>query len=322
MTSPVPGVWPVDQSTLDLLEWALTDHLNTVRDIARYDSQSDTTTVVNHLVYDAYGNVTSETDSAVNSLFLFTARPLDPDTGLQNNLNRWYDPSVGRWLSEDPAQADINLYRYAGNYPVFSTDPHGLRLVQCAYYDATPSEVPQQPVYKLIQVPDTWNGGDPCKIVLGSSIFGYWYEVPLKSKYRPGFKICRRDIQGGNCCDDLAAAIGNCCGGAHTYIQFGGVDANGNPLPGTWGLGIGGGSAGTLPLPELHFHPDSCFDLTACNAPLKYGKGAGKIGAKATDDEIKDCLSKVPMSKPYGMTSYNCKDWAEEAAAACGLCGG
>jgi RHS repeat-associated protein len=105
----------------------LTDHLNTVRDIARYDSESDTTTVVNHLVYDAYGNVTSETNSAVDSLFLFTARPLDPDTGLQNNLNRWYDPAVGRWLSEDPIgyNGGINLYEYVNDNPLLLVDPAG-----------------------------------------------------------------------------------------------------------------------------------------------------------------------------------------------------
>jgi len=60
------------------------------------------TTVVNHLVYDAFGNVTSESNPAVDSLFLFTARPFDQDSRLQYNLNRWYDPAVGRWLSEDP----------------------------------------------------------------------------------------------------------------------------------------------------------------------------------------------------------------------------
>jgi hypothetical protein len=38
----------------------LTDHLNTVRDIAKYDPGSNMTTVVNHLVYDAFGKVTSE----------------------------------------------------------------------------------------------------------------------------------------------------------------------------------------------------------------------------------------------------------------------
>jgi RHS repeat-associated protein len=116
----------VDGGTPELVKWTLTDHFNTVRDIARYDSETQSTTVVNHLVYDAYGNVTSETNSVVESLFLFTARPFDPDTRLQNNLNRWYDPSVGRWLSEDPVDDDLNLYRYCVNNPAILVDPLGL----------------------------------------------------------------------------------------------------------------------------------------------------------------------------------------------------
>ena len=42
------------------------------------------------------------------------------------NQSRWFDPSVGRWLSEDPAAADENLYRYCGNDPTDGTDPSGL----------------------------------------------------------------------------------------------------------------------------------------------------------------------------------------------------
>ncbi len=57
----------------ETVQWTLTDHLNTVRDIAKYDSQTDVTTVVNHLVYDAFGRLTSETNPAVDSLFLFPA---------------------------------------------------------------------------------------------------------------------------------------------------------------------------------------------------------------------------------------------------------
>jgi len=40
----------------------LADHLNTVRDIAKYDSGSDMTTVVNHLIYDAFGRDTGESN--------------------------------------------------------------------------------------------------------------------------------------------------------------------------------------------------------------------------------------------------------------------
>jgi len=85
--------------------------------------------VVNHLVYDAFGNLTSESNPAVDSLFLFTARPFDADTGLQNKLHRWYDPAIRCWLSEDPVQAEINLYRYVANSPVMYVDPSGLFTV-------------------------------------------------------------------------------------------------------------------------------------------------------------------------------------------------
>jgi len=76
----------------------------------------------------------------VDSLFLFTARPFDPDTGLQNNLNRWYDPSVGRWLSEDPigfAAGDANVYRYVGNAVVAASDTNGTDQTLFAFGSST-----------------------------------------------------------------------------------------------------------------------------------------------------------------------------------------
>jgi len=94
--------------------------------------------VVSNLICAVSSRVTGATNSpealfattpAVDSLFLFTARPFDPDTQLQNNLNRWYDARVGRWLSEDPIGywgGDKNLYRYAFHNPVGLIDPNGL----------------------------------------------------------------------------------------------------------------------------------------------------------------------------------------------------
>ena len=60
-------------------------------------------------------------------LFAFTRRPLDPHTNLYDYRARWYDPSVGRFLTEDPAglAADPNLYRYCGNSPLVNVDPSG-----------------------------------------------------------------------------------------------------------------------------------------------------------------------------------------------------
>ncbi len=58
----------------------------------------------------------------------FARGPFGQETQLQNNLNGWYDASVGRWLSEDPigfAAGDGNLYRYVGNATLQIVDPAG-----------------------------------------------------------------------------------------------------------------------------------------------------------------------------------------------------
>ncbi len=67
----------------------------------------------------------------IEHLFGYTGRMFDNEIGLQNNLNRWYDPVVGRWISQDPigfAAADANLYRYVRNQSTTATDPTGLFL--------------------------------------------------------------------------------------------------------------------------------------------------------------------------------------------------
>jgi RHS repeat-associated protein len=72
----------------------------------------------------------------VDCLFAFTGRMFDDDTGLQNNLNRWYDAAVGGWLSEDPigfASNDTSLYRYVRNRPTTATDPCGTELITIAW---------------------------------------------------------------------------------------------------------------------------------------------------------------------------------------------
>ena len=112
----------------------LCPNLGSVRDVI--DSNGDLRI---HRVFDAFGNVVDETHyntsgtevtsgqtGYVDEAFAFTGRWFDPDTNLQNNLNRWYDPAVGRWLSEDPLPllaSDANPYRYVGNMPVIMVDP-------------------------------------------------------------------------------------------------------------------------------------------------------------------------------------------------------
>ncbi|HTB21911.1 MAG TPA: RHS repeat-associated core domain-containing protein, partial [bacterium] len=55
----------------------------------------------------------------------------DDDTGLVYFWNRWYDPSVGRWVNEDPIRqaGGVNLYGYVANNPAIGTDSVGLYTV-------------------------------------------------------------------------------------------------------------------------------------------------------------------------------------------------
>ncbi|MBI2481395.1 MAG: hypothetical protein HYV60_22980 [Planctomycetia bacterium] len=67
--------------TNDIL-WPLSDNFGTVRDLADYDPIADATTVANHLTYDAFGNITSETNAAIDHIFAYTGRERDKESDL------------------------------------------------------------------------------------------------------------------------------------------------------------------------------------------------------------------------------------------------
>jgi RHS repeat-associated protein len=124
-------------TTPGAVSWALTDNEGTVKDLAVYNTSTGTTSIENHRVLDAYGNVLTQTDmasgcaAAVDCVFGYTGKYFDQATGLQNNVERWYDPKTGRWLSQDPIGfwgGDADLYRYCGNNPTKYIDPSGMLL--------------------------------------------------------------------------------------------------------------------------------------------------------------------------------------------------
>ena len=78
--------------------------------------------------YDNYGNVTASTGTLVNP-FQYTGREFDPETGLNYNRARYYNPATGRFISEDPlgfGGGNPNVYAYVGNNPTNYLDPIGL----------------------------------------------------------------------------------------------------------------------------------------------------------------------------------------------------
>jgi RHS repeat-associated protein len=60
--------------------------------------------------------------------FAFTGREWNATVGLQLNRARYYSPSSGRFVSEDPIGegGGLNLYRYANNSPTDVRGPWGL----------------------------------------------------------------------------------------------------------------------------------------------------------------------------------------------------
>ena len=82
-------------------------------------------------------------------------------TGLQNNLNRWYDAGTGGWLSQDPkgfAAGDANLYCYVGNGPIEKTDSSGLHNASAP---STVALAAEREARQLIRAAMDWNMTSP-----------------------------------------------------------------------------------------------------------------------------------------------------------------
>ena len=101
-----------------------TDHLGSVRLLT--DAAG---AVANAYDYDAFGNLEATSFETVANPYAFTARERDAESGLMFYRARYYDPKIGRFISEDPIGFEgemFNLYRYAKNSPVVYLDSYGL----------------------------------------------------------------------------------------------------------------------------------------------------------------------------------------------------
>ncbi len=85
--------------------------------------------VLKTLAHDSFGNVTEDTNPALQIPLGFAGGLCDSDTGLVLFGARDYDPALGRWIAKDPigfAGGDANLYGYCLGDPVGLVDPSGL----------------------------------------------------------------------------------------------------------------------------------------------------------------------------------------------------
>lgn len=80
-------------------------------------------TVVWQCEKDAFGHVRNKTNSSFTPNF--TGKLLDQNTGLYYFNARWYDPDMGRFITEDPARDGRNWFVYCRNNPLINVDFNG-----------------------------------------------------------------------------------------------------------------------------------------------------------------------------------------------------
>lgn len=124
----------VDSSTgsYNTVKYYHVDHLGSTR------LATSATKVV--LFADSYQPFGQDNGTPTGSeTYKFTGKPWSSDTGLYYYGARWYDPSVGRFISPDPRGGrlsnpqSLNLYVYVLNNPLRFVDPTGLR--ECGFWD-------------------------------------------------------------------------------------------------------------------------------------------------------------------------------------------
>ena len=115
------------------VSWYATDNQGTVRDVLQYvfASGSWQTQVVDHVVYDSFGQVTWQSSATDQPRLGDAGMRYDPMSGMYYDRFRWYNPQTGDFMSQDPTGLgpDVNPYRYCGNSPTNYTDPTGLDTI-------------------------------------------------------------------------------------------------------------------------------------------------------------------------------------------------
>jgi RHS repeat-associated protein len=96
--------------------------------------------LANTYSYDSFGKLTSSTGTVTNPT-QYAAREFDSETGLYYYRARYYDPTGGRFLAEDPLgfAAGPDFYSYVENDPTNLRDPMGLSSAPA------PAPTPQPP---------------------------------------------------------------------------------------------------------------------------------------------------------------------------------
>lgn len=118
--------------------WYLYDGLGSViAEVDEADSPGNQTgfpQITATRTYDVYGNplISSGATESSHKFCGGLGHTSDADTGLTYMRARYYDPAIGRFISEDPAGDGANWYAYCGGNPANLVDSSGKEPVELA----------------------------------------------------------------------------------------------------------------------------------------------------------------------------------------------
>lgn len=109
-------------------------HVNGHGDVVSMTDSSGNT--VAQYIYDTYGNILSQSGAMASANpYRNAGYQFDENTGLYYLMARYYDASVGRFITRDSFHgvesepASLNQYNYCGGDPVNKIDPSGFKWV-------------------------------------------------------------------------------------------------------------------------------------------------------------------------------------------------
>lgn len=100
-------------------------HYNAHGDVVQLSD--DNGDVTQNYDYNPYGNIIQSTLGIGENPYRYCGEYYDIESGYTYLRVRYYDPAIGRFISEDPASDGLNWYVYCGNDPINYHDPSGLR---------------------------------------------------------------------------------------------------------------------------------------------------------------------------------------------------
>ena len=208
----------------------MTDYQNSVRMLLSKDANNFDPVSLHYDVfgkpndmynYDSFGQPNLNVGSLSQLVSArYAGREFDYDTGLQYNRARYYNPTSGRWMNEDPigfSGGDYNLYRYCGNSHTNGTDPSGNIVVSGS-------------------------------ILIAAMLYGTYAAYRAEAQYNEASSLIGKAVLTPNDVQQINSLVDS----ANWNLATASITANAGQAY-LWGLGIGAGFAATAPLGLVGF---------------------------------------------------------------------